>query len=48
MNMPNTMMMNANSRRGAMRSAAADVALVIAGVAVVAFAMTSSAQIVQQ
>src|ERR1700731_4706981 len=39
MNIPNTMMRNANSRRGAMRSSGATGALNIAGGAVVAFAM---------
>ena len=39
MNIPNTMMRNANSRRGAMRSDGATGALNIAGGAVVAFAM---------
>ena len=39
MNIPNTMMRNANSRRGAMRSDAAAAAFIIAGGAVVASAM---------
>src|SRR6266581_6520723 len=42
MNMPNTMMRNATSRRGAMRSDGAAAALIIAGGAVVAFAMVGS------
>ncbi len=42
MNMPNTMMRNAISRRGAMRSDGAAGAPIIAGGAVVAFAMGGS------
>src|ERR1019366_4465866 len=44
MNIPNTMMRNAISRRGAMRSDGAAVALIIPGEAVVASAMMCSAQ----
>src|SRR5712675_1046203 len=44
MNIPNTMMRNANSRRGAMRSDGAVAVLVIVGGAVVASAMICSAQ----
>src|ERR1700692_3753288 len=44
MNMPNTMMRNANSRRGAMRSASAAGTLIIVGGAVVASAMVCSGQ----
>src|SRR4029077_6327418 len=43
MNMPNTMIRNATSRRGAMRSSAAG-APIMAGGAVVAFAMVVSGQ----
>src|SRR4029077_7289800 len=43
MNMPNTMIRNATSRRGAMRSSAAGVPI-MAGGAVVAFAMVVSGQ----
>src|SRR6478752_5916952 len=42
MNIPNTMMRNANSRRGAMRSVGAAAALIIAGGAAVASAMICS------
>src|SRR6202051_4415888 len=44
MNIPNTMMRNANSRRGAMRSDGAAAAFIIAGGAAVASAMICSAQ----
>src|SRR5882672_2684601 len=44
MNIPNTMMRNANSRRGAMRSDGAAGALIIVGGAVVASAMICSGQ----
>ncbi|OIQ70094.1 hypothetical protein GALL_482960 [mine drainage metagenome] len=44
MNIPNNMMRNATSRRGAMRSDGARVALVIAAGTVVASAMMGSAQ----
>src|SRR5882672_11679769 len=44
MNIPNTMMRNANSRRGAMRSEGAAGALIIVGGAVVASAMICSGQ----
>src|ERR1700680_2410029 len=44
MNIPNTMMRNANSRRGAMRSDGTAVAFIIAGGAAVASAMMCSAQ----
>ena len=44
MNIPNTMIRNATSRRGAMRSDGAAAALIIAGGAVVASAMICSAQ----
>src|SRR5450756_454647 len=44
MNIPNTMMRNAISRRGAMRSAGAAGAAIMLGGAVVASAMSSSAQ----
>ena len=44
MNIPNTMMRNANSRRGGMRSDAAAPAFIIEGDAVVASAMISSEQ----
>src|SRR6478752_5793867 len=44
MNIPNTMMRNANSRRGAMRSDGAAVAFIIVGGAEVASAMICSAQ----
>jgi hypothetical protein len=42
MNIPNTMMRNANSRRGAMRSDGAAMAFIIEGEAVVASAMIGS------
>src|ERR1700674_2422180 len=44
MNMPNTMIRNANSRRGAMRSDGAPAAFIIEGGAVVASAIISSGQ----
>src|SRR5476649_2576631 len=44
MNIPNTMIRNANSRRGAMRSEGSEAALIIAGGAVVAFAIICSGQ----
>src|ERR1700724_2768235 len=44
MNIPNTMMRNANSRRGSMRSDGAAGALIMAGGAVVASAILFSAQ----
>src|ERR1700709_114296 len=44
MNIPNTMMRNANSRRGAMRSDGGAAAFIIEGGAVVASAMVCSAQ----
>src|ERR1700682_3657004 len=44
MNIPNTMMRNANSRRGSMRSGGAVAALVIVGGAVVALAIICSGQ----
>ena len=44
MNIPNTMMRNANSRRGAMRSDGTAAALIIEGGAVVASAMICSGQ----
>ena len=44
MNIPNNMMRNATSRRGAMRSDGAAVALIIPGGAVVASAMMCSAR----
>src|SRR6476659_7485313 len=44
MNIPNTMMRNANNRRGGMRSAAAAPAFIIEGEAVVASAMISPEQ----
>src|SRR5258708_21831031 len=44
MNIPNTMMRNANSRRGAMRSEASAAAFIIVGAAEVASAMISSGQ----
>ena len=44
MNIPNTMMRNANSRRGGMRSAGTAAALIIEGGAVVASAMVCSGQ----
>src|SRR5205823_91797 len=43
MNIPNTMMRNANSRFGGIRSASAAVGFIIPGGAVVAFAMSYSA-----
>src|SRR3954453_12792834 len=43
MNIPHTMMRNANSRRGSMRSDGGAAAFIIVGGAVVAFAMTCSA-----
>ena len=43
MNIPNTMIRNAISRRGGMRSAAAGTAAIMAGGAVVALAMISDA-----
>ncbi len=45
MNIPNTMMRNATSRRGAMRSDGAAVAFIIPGVAAAASAMMGSAYI---
>ena len=45
MNIPNTMMRNANSRRGGMRSDAAAPAFIIEGEAVVASAMICSEQV---
>ena len=42
MNIPNTMMRNANSRRGGMRSTGAAAAVIIVGAAVVALAMICS------
>src|ERR1019366_1980004 len=44
MNIPNTMMRNANSRRGAIRSEGAAAAFIIVGGAVVAFAILCSGQ----
>jgi hypothetical protein len=44
MNIPNTMIRNANSRRGAMRSDALAAAFIMTGGAVVASAMICSAQ----
>ena len=44
MNIPNTMMRNANSRRGGMRSYGAAAAFIIEGGAVVASAMICSGQ----
>src|SRR5271170_6122911 len=47
MNIPNTMMRNATSRRGSMRSEGAAAAIIIVGEAVVASAMICSGQDVQ-
>src|SRR3954447_7451321 len=44
MNIPNTMMRNANSRRGGMRSEAAAAAVIVPGGAVVTSAMICTAQ----